>query len=270
MVLGKNSYGFKIMGVVNITPDSFSDGGAYLSPLKALERAVEMIKIGADFVDIGAESTRPGATPLSPEEEWIRLEPVLKLVNEHQIGQFITVDTMKPEIMERLIDWRIAGINDVSGGTPTDLLYRLRRSGICHHISMHMHGNPQTMQISPLDGTQAIERVSEFFAAQNRKLLECGFERGQFWLDPGIGFGKTDQANLCLMAQLRHWCVDYNVAIGISRKSFIGRLFDLSTPLERDLPSKSMELGLVLSGARLIRTHEIKPLVKIRNILMSS
>jgi dihydropteroate synthase len=269
MVLEKNLKAFKIMGVVNITPDSFSDGGLYLSPQKALEKAVGMIKLGADLIDIGAESTRPGALPLSAEQEWVRLEPVLNLIKEHNISRFITVDTMKPEIMERLVDWKIAGINDVSGCAPDDLLCQLRRSGKTHHVTMHMHQNPQTMQKDPMTGIKAVEIVSEFFVTQNSRLLKCGFESGQFWLDPGIGFGKTDQANLFLMSQVSTWRDQFNIAIGISRKSFIGRLLDIDIPSERDLPSKTLELGLLLAGAGLIRTHEIRPLIKIRNILMS-
>ena len=269
MVFEQGLLQFKIMGVINITPDSFSDGGSYFSPHKALARAIQLIEEGADFVDLGAESTRPGAEPLTHEAEWQRLEPVLRLLNEHDILPSVTVDTMKLQTMERLLDWKIAGINDIGGIASPDILKALRKSGVRHHISMHMHGNPQVMQKQPLDAESAVMQVGDFLRNQQEKLLSCGFKIGEFWLDPGIGFGKCDRANLLLMTKVYEWQKDYRIAMGVSRKSLIGRILDIKTPQDRDDPSKMLEWGLVMAGACLIRTHEVKPLVKIRNIILS-
>lgn len=260
-------YDFKIMGVINVTPDSFSDGNRFKDPTKAADQALRLIKEGADFIDLGAESSRPGADPVDLETEWQRLEPVLKMFKRKNLLDRVTVDTRKPEVMLRLLDWGICGINDIAGGAPEETLKKLCVSPSLNYIAMHMRGEPENMQISPLDGEEAVHAVSAFFKKTHQKLMNAGFNPKQIFLDPGIGFGKTDRANLLLIDQVRHWSQTYQIAIGVSRKSFMGRILGVSGPAQRDLPSKMVEMGLVLAGASIIRTHSIKALSNIYKIL---
>lgn len=260
-------FNFKIMGVINVTPDSFSDGNSYMDPTHASDQALKLIDEGADFIDLGAESSRPDALPVDVETEWDRLEPVLKVFKRKNLLPKVTVDTRKPQIMLRLMEWGIAGINDIAGGAPKEALTKISSYPGINYIAMHMHGVPENMQKNPLDGIDAVESVGNFFKLTHKNLLDCGFDPLQIFLDPGIGFGKTDRANMLLIKNLGQWTKTYQVALGVSRKSFIGRILGLNNPIDRDLPSKMVEMGLVLSGASIIRTHSAKALSTIRNIL---
>lgn len=253
------------MGVVNVTPDSFSDGGKYLDPERACARARELVGQGADIIDIGAESTRPGAVELSLELEWERLAPVLKEV-KGQIDKRIkiSVDTKKPELMVRAAKLGVDIINDVSGLADAQTLQYLALESKASYLSMHMKGSPESMQESPLTGGGVIGHVCEFFAQSYETLRQAGFCHERIWLDPGIGFGKTDQANLLLMANTPYFASRYQLALGISRKSWMGRLLGLGSPLERDPPSKIAEFALAVAGAKIIRTHDVQRLAKIR------
>lgn len=256
-----------IMGVINTTPDSFSDGGAYLDPLHALARAEELVAAGADYIDIGAESTRPGAAPVSMDEEWARLKPVLEPLCNSGINARISVDTRKPEIMRRAANLGVGMINDVQGNTDFATLQDLASRPGMKILVMHMHGNPQTMQKAPLRGPVAVQVVDRFFKNTHKKLLDAGFGHSQIWLDPGIGFGKTDAGNVQLMQQIPHWSAHYHLAVGISRKSLIGRTLGIENPDQRDGPSKMLELGLIAAGARLIRTHDVARLKGLVDLL---
>jgi dihydropteroate synthase len=169
--------------------------------------------------------------------------------------------------MLRLLDWGIAGINDIAGGAPKETLKKLSVSPSLNYIAMHMIGEPADMQLSPLDGDEAVLNVSSFFKTTYQNLLDAGFNPKQIFLDPGIGFGKTDRANLLLIDQVRNWAKTYQIAIGVSRKSFMGRILGISGPAQRDPPSKMVEMGLALAGASIIRTHSIKALSNIHKIL---
>ncbi|MFW7380058.1 MAG: dihydropteroate synthase [Oligoflexus sp.] len=256
----------QIMGVVNITPDSFSDGGRFHQPQKALEQILRLVDDGADIVDIGAESSRPGARLIPAEEEWQRLEPVLERLSTRQIGAKLSVDTNKPEIMRRVIPYGVDIINDIKGGADDDSLKNLAENHLTY-IAMHMHRTPEDMQQAPLDGDEAIAAVDAFFAQTRSRLMLAGFPESAVWLDPGIGFGKTDRANLRLLKYSLKISDQYHVVVGISRKSLIGRLLGIDSPVERDGPSKMLELGLLLGGIRMIRTHDVKSLNHMRSLL---
>lgn len=255
------------MGVINVTPDSFSDGNRFKDPSKAADQALRLIKEGADFIDLGAESSRPGAIPIDLETEWQRLEPVLKLFKRKKLLNRVTVDTRKPELMLRLMDWGISGINDIAGGAPDETLKKLGSEPSLNYVAMHMSGEPGDMQLNPLDGVEAIEAVSAFFKTTHQRLINAGLNPKQIFLDPGIGFGKTDRANLLLIDQVRQWSQTYQIAIGVSRKSFLGRILGINGPAQRDPPSKMVEMGLILAGASIIRTHSVKALSNIHKIL---
>jgi len=255
------------MGVINVTPDSFSDGGLFLDPGAAAEQAHRLVADGADVLDIGAESSRPGAPAVDAAEEWRRLAPVLSRLVEEQPGVQVSVDTCKPELMLRAADAGAAIINDITGGAPGEVLARLARYPDLQYIAMHMHGTPKTMQNNPLIGGVAIAAVDEFFAHAHARLAAAGFAANRIWLDPGLGFGKTDRGNIQLMRHLPTWASRYRIAAGVSRKSLIGRSLGLPVPADRDGPSKMLELGLALLGTNLIRTHDVRRLKGLLSLL---
>ena len=258
---------FQIMGVVNVTPDSFSDGGKYLDPGRACEWASELLAQGADIIDVGAESTRPGADELDEETEWARLHPVIVRLKK-QFGSRIkiSVDTKKPKLMVLSARSGVDFINDVSGLADQETLQYLALESKVSYLSMHMRGTPKSMQETPLNGHEVLDEVSDFFKLSSETLVKAGFSSERIWMDPGIGFGKTDQANLLLMANTQHFASKYQLAIGISRKSWIGRLLDLQAPLDRDPPSKIAEFTLATAGAKIIRTHDVKHLARLRDV----
>lgn len=255
------------MGILNVTPDSFSDGGQFLNPETALRRIEQMIEQGADIIDIGAESSRPGASFISESEEWARLSPILTAISSQSHKINYSVDTNKPEIMRRLPDYGVQIINDIKGTADTQTLEHLAKSG-CTYIAMHMQGTPDNMQDSPMSGQSAVHAVEEFYRASHSKLTSAGFTSDKIWLDPGIGFGKDDSSNLHLLASSLLSSQDsQNIVIGISRKSFIGRLCGLPDAESRDPASKMLEACFLMSGIKCIRTHEVSKLKHIRDLL---
>jgi dihydropteroate synthase len=255
------------MGVLNITPDSFSDGGDYLDTNAALTQARKYVNDGADILDLGAESSRPGAQSIPTEEEWGRLEPVLAAIKDANLEAQISVDTRKPEIMLRAAELGCHYINDINGAKDLDVLPKLAAMPGLNYIAMHMNGDPSTMQQTPLDGASAVDEVGQFFERTHHQLCRAGFEPQRIWLDPGIGFGKTDEANAKLLAHVGSWAKTYQVMVGVSRKSFIGRSLGIESPKDRDGPSKMLELGLVMMGAKMVRTHEVSNLSKLVRLL---
>lgn len=268
------------MGVLNVTPDSFSDGGDSLDADRAVATALRLADEGADYIDVGAESTRPGAVPVSSQAEWHRLEPVLDRLAQRTLGAKLSIDTRKPEIMLKAAEAGVGLINDSSGtadgsqpgdpanpGADDKTLQILASRSHIRYCAMHMHGTPQTMQQNPLRGQAAVTAVDKFFAGAEQRLRKAGFAQSRLWLDPGIGFGKDDTGNVALLAHVPAWSKTLGVAIGISRKGFIGRLLDITRPEQRDAPSKMLEFGLAIAGARLIRTHDVKRLAHLRSML---
>ncbi len=252
-----------IMGVVNITPDSFSDGGQYASPAKAIAKALELAEQGAHVIDLGAESSRPGAQPVSLDEEWSRLEPVINgLIGKSGIK--LSIDSYKPEIMLRSAQLGCQYINDINGRADKSTLAQLGSNAGLSYIAMHKFGDPKSMQDSPLKGAEAISQIDSFFDQTHKDLLGAGFEKENIWLDPGIGFGKTDEANALVIANCSRWAEEYQLTLGVSRKSFIGRALGIDSPVDRDPASKMLEFGLACMGVQMIRTHEVS---KLNNLL---
>lgn len=265
------------MGVINVTPDSFSDGSRLLDFNQAAAAVLRLADEGADLIDIGGESTRPGAKPVPTQTEWQRIEPLLAKLATRKIGAILSIDTRKPSIMLQAVEMGVGFINDSSGtadgrspldsmngGADDETLAKLARYESTHYCAMHMHGIPETMQNKPLSGHAAVAEVSTFFEKAATRLQRAGFARHQIWFDPGIGFGKDDSANMSLMAEIPEWSRTHQLAVGISRKGFLGRTLEIPNPLDRDGPSKMLELGLAIAGAKLIRTHDVSRLAKIR------
>lgn len=242
-----------------MTPDSFSDGGRYLDPEAAADHARQMIAGGAGIIDVGAESTRPGAEPVSAGDEWARLEPVLRAIRDLPIP--ISVDTTKLEVADRALDAGAVAINDVSGGrADPGLLDLAARTGV-GLVLMHMRGTPRTMQENAEYDDVSAEVCAALSAARDAAVT-AGCAPAQVALDPGIGFGKSVAGNLELIARLDELvAVGHPIWVGPSRKSFLGRLLNRPTGehLEGTIAACVAALG---RGARIFRVHDVAPVCR--------
>ena len=249
----------KIMGIVNLTPDSFSDGGMYSQNAQtALAHAEQLLKEGADILDIGGESTRPGADYVSPEEEWARVEPVLAEVAGW--GVPISLDTRRTVIMEKAL--ALGGvdiINDVAALNDegaVELLARQSDTGIC---LMHMQGLPKNMQINP-KYQDVVGEVARYLKARTAECIAAGIAPQRIALDPGFGFGKTLQHNIALMRHLPELMAEtgFPLLIGVSRKRMIGELTGEADAAARVHGSVAAALASVARGAQIVRVHDVK------------
>jgi dihydropteroate synthase len=242
------------MGVLNVTPDSFSDGGRFSSLDAAITQAELMIESGVDIIDIGGESTRPGSPPLSIEEELRRVMPVLYALRD--CGKPISVDTRRPEVMYEAMIAGVDMINDITGFRDEDSLSLLRDSD-CALCIMHMQGTPQTMQHDP-SYDDVVREVSEFLLQRADAAASEGIDRRRLCIDPGFGFGKTLQHNLELLAhvgRIQHQ-LSLPLLAGLSRKSMIGKLTD--KPVEQRMAgSIAAALYAIAQGARIVRVHDV-------------
>ena len=251
--LGKRTL---IMGVLNVTPDSFSDGGVYLSPDKALERARRMVEEGADIIDIGGESTRPFSDPVDEEEEKRRVIPIIeKLSSEIQVP--ISIDTCKSSVARRAIEAGASMVNDVSSlRFDPEMAEVVAESGV-PLILMHMLGTPKTMQKDPHYDAVVGEIIS-FLQQRIEYATSRGIKREQIVVDPGIGFGKTVQHNLMILKDLPAFhTLNRPLLIGASRKSFIGIILDLENPMDREVGTGAVTCAAILAGAHIIRVHNV-------------
>jgi dihydropteroate synthase len=254
-----------VMGVVNITPDSFSDGGLWLRPEDAAARGRELEAEGADLLDFGAESTRPGAARVTAAEEISRLAPVLETL-AGRLGIPISVDTSKPEVARAALDLGAAVLNDVTGlrlrgrrGQP--VLARLAAEKKASLIVMHMLGEPATMQQDPRYD-DVVREVGDYLEAAAGSALGCGVSADRIAVDPGIGFGKTLEHNLELLRNLDRLAArGYPLAVGVSRKSLFGKLLGLAVE-ERLEASLAAAVAACLRGARILRVHDVKATVR--------
>jgi dihydropteroate synthase len=252
----------RVMGIVNATPDSFSDGGLHLDPAAALAHARQLIAEGADILDLGAESTRPGAEPVSAEVEIARLVPlVAQLRAENPVP--ISVDTMKPAVARAAVAAGAAVWNDVTAlRHAPDSLETAAELG-CEVVLMHMQGEPRTMQAEPRY-EDVVDEVAEFLLARAEVAMAAGVAREKIWLDPGVGFGKhVIRHNLPLLAGLgRITALGFPVLLGASRKSFIGAL-DRKAPADQRLGgSIAAALAGAAAGVAAVRVHDVRETVQ--------
>ena len=248
-----------VMGILNVTPDSFSDGGRYDSVPAAISRAEVMIREGVDIIDIGAESSRPGAGAVSLQEELDRIMPVIEALRD--CGRPLSVDTYKPEVMTAVLASGVDMINDICGFSREESLNAVA-SYDCGLCVMHMQGEPGTMQDNPRYG-DVVAEVSDFLARQVASLLSVGVAHNRICIDPGFGFGKTVGGNYALLAGLgRLREMGLPVLVGMSRKSMISRL--LGTDAEGSLNGTTVAnvLAMVLGGASILRVHDVKACVE--------
>jgi dihydropteroate synthase len=245
----------KVMGIVNVTPDSFSDGGRYATTRSALALCEKLLVDGAHIVDIGGESSRPGTPPVPVEEELERVLPVLR--DALTLGVPISVDTYKPEVMREALDLGVDIVNDIWALGQPGAREQIAAHPTCGVCLMHMHGEPQTMQRSPVEG-DAVPQVARFLQRASQALRAMGVDAARIAWDPGIGFGKTVEQNFALLARQNELLAQgYPLVVGWSRKSSLGAVTGLPVN-ERLAPSLAAAVLAVERGAHVVRVHDVK------------
>jgi dihydropteroate synthase len=268
----------RVMGIVNVTPDSFSDGGQHSTSQAAMAHCEALLKDGADILDIGGESTRPGAPPVSQEDELARVLPVIR--HAVTLGVPVSVDTYKPAVMQAALDlgadivndiWALRWPGDAAGKTGKDVVAAHPSCGVC---LMHMHRDPQTMQSEPMDG-DVVPQVLLFLELLAQDLRALGIDKTRVCLDPGIGFGKTVQQNFSLLARQAHAVpAGYAVLAGWSRKSSLAAVTNTSLAEAAGLnielrraPSVTAAVLAVQNGAHVVRVHDVRDTVSALKVL---
>jgi len=260
----------QVMGIVNITPDSFSDGGQYVNTCSALVHCETLIKEGADILDLGAESTRPGARPLSQADELERLLPVLR--EAVRLGVPVSLDTYKPGVMQAALDlgadiindiWALRWVDRAQGLLAREVVAQHPHCGVC---LMHMHGDPQTMQVSPMSGDVA-EPVRDFLSHAANALVALGVGKARICVDPGIGFGKTVEQNFSLLARQSVLLeTGFALLAGWSRKSSLGAVTGAAAD-DRVVASAVAAALAVQNGAHIVRVHDVCATVQALRVL---
>ena len=255
-----------VMGIVNVTPDSFSDGGKFFSPEVAISHASKLITQGADIIDIGGESTRPGAKLVSESEELKRVIPVIEKIRTDNPKILISIDTTKASVAKYAVEAGANIINDVSG-----LSFDKNMTGIVESLNvpiviMHMKGNPQNMQLNP-KYKDIVNEILDFFKIKIKIAIQSGINRSMIILDPGIGFGKTVDHNFELLSRLNEFNVlELPIMIGPSRKSFIGITLDLPPEDRVEGTAAAVSAG-VMNGASIVRVHDVKSMKRVVKII---
>jgi dihydropteroate synthase len=246
-----------IMGVLNVTPDSFSDGGEFFTTEKAIEQGKRMAAEGAQIIDVGGESTRPGAEAVSAEEELARVAPVIAQLRD-TVSAMISIDTSKAEVARAALEAGASIINDVTGGRADPRMMPLVAESGAGFVLMHMQGTPRTMQAAP-NYEDVVSEVANFFRQQYARALECGIDSMAIAFDPGIGFGKTVGHNLSLLANLARLRVEERpIVVGVSRKSSLGKMIGSDVMSDRLAPTIAFTAMLRERGANVLRVHDVK------------
>jgi dihydropteroate synthase len=255
----------RVMGVVNVTPDSFSDGGEFLDPASAAAAARRMAEEGASMVDLGGESTRPGATPVSPEAEWKRVGPVLDALRG-ELGVPISIDTRHPEVAARAVDAGADLVNDVEGLRSEEMRRVVARTSAAALV-MHMRGTPETMQ-SDVRYADLRGEVFGYLARATDEAVRAGIGAEKILVDPGLGFGKSHEQSLELLTHVGEFrSLGYPVVVGASRKSFLGAILGSRNPADRHEAGLAAAVIAAERGAALVRAHDVLPTVRALSVV---
>ena len=265
------SAGCILMGVLNVTPDSFSDGGQFFDTDKAIEHGLKMADEGAAIIDIGAESTRPGAEPVSMEEQIRRVVPVIEALCT-KIDVPISIDTNRSEVAKTALQAGAAIINDITA-LSDERMGELAVKQRVPVILMHMQGTPATMQIEP-KYKDVVTEVRRFLLKKAKRAEQFGIPKERIFIDPGIGFGKTLEHNLLLLRNIDKFVtIGYRVLVGTSRKSFIGKITDKNDPVDRIFGTAASVALCVAAGVSIVRVHDVADMVdvvKVTNAIVSA
>ena len=255
-----------LMGVVNVTPDSFSDGGRFLHPDDAVKHAMQLAADGADILDVGGESTRPGAEPVSLDAEVARVVPVIERLRTEVLDIAISIDTRHPEVARAALAAGADIVNDVTGASAPDTLTAVRESG-AGLVLMHMQGEPQTMQADPTYDDVVVE-VRDFLAERIEAAVSAGVARDRLCVDPGVGFGKTTAHNLALLRDIVSFRrLGVPVLVGVSRKRFIGELSGVDDPAERVDGTAGAVAWCAAQGIDVLRVHDVKEMARVVKVV---
>jgi len=255
-----------IMGVLNVTPDSFSDGGKFFTVEKAVEHGLTMAAEGAQIIDVGGESTRPGAESVAVEEELRRVVPVIKKLRA-KIDIVISIDTSKAQVARAAIGAGASIVNDVTGGRGDKEMMPFVAETKAAFIIMHTQGNPRTMQADPRY-VDVVSEVADFFRQQYARALDCGIDPMAIAFDPGIGFGKTLEHNIEMLAQIKRIRMhERPLVVGVSRKSFLAKLTGSSEMNDRLAPTVALTSLLRARGADVFRVHDVKENVNALRVM---
>lgn len=245
-----------VMGVLNVTPDSFSDGGDFDTFDKAFLHGIQMYNEGADIIDIGAESTRPGSKQISQDEQIDRSVEIIKALSR-QIPIPISIDTYRAKVAQAALDAGASIINDISGGYDQDM-FKLAANRNVPIILMHIKGSPDNMHKDPTY-SNVVEQVLEFLLSKAQAALEAGIEKDKIILDPGIGFGKTTEHNLKLIANLKRFVnTGFTILLGASRKRFLGEITGQTDPKNRESATVATTIAAFNAGVQIVRVHDVK------------
>ncbi|MBA2409462.1 MAG: dihydropteroate synthase [Gammaproteobacteria bacterium] len=254
----RNSNRPAIMGILNVTPDSFSDGGLYVDGEKAIAQALAMAAQGADIIDVGGESTRPGSARIAVSEQKRRVLTIIERLHRELPAQVrISIDTTLSEVAQAALRAGARIINDISAGREDAAMFALAREHGAELVLMHMQGTPENMHDDP-SYTDVVAEVSAFLQARAQVAEAAGVPREKIILDPGVGFGKTREHNLCLIARLAEFAaLDYQILLGTSRKRFMGSLLSVQPPAEL-VPATCATTALgVMAGVDIFRVHDV-------------
>ena len=255
------SAGCLVMGILNVTPDSFSDGGQFLDAGRAVEHGLAMASKGAAIVDVGAESTRPGSSPVPSDEQIRRAIPVIKAM-AGQVKTPISIDTHDVQVAQAALDAGASMVNDITA-LADDRMARLAAKSQVPVVLMHMQGTPATMQTKPTYG-DLVGEVLAFLLERAAKAQAAGIPKERVFIDPGIGFGKTTEHNLALLRDLNRFvATGYRVLVGPSRKRFIGQITGRDNPADRVFGTATVVALCVAAGASVVRVHDVAAMIDV-------
>ena len=254
-----------IMGVLNVTPDSFSDGGLHFDSGKAVAHALQLVENGADILDIGGESSRPGSDPVPLDEEIRRTIPVIESIAK-LVSVPISIDTCKADVALRALSAGASIINDISGLRFDPNIATVAASNGAPVVIMHIKGTPKSMQSAPVYEA-LIPEIMDYMRTSIRIALDAGINEDAIVVDPGIGFGKTFDHNLQILKKLNEFtALEKPIAIGVSRKAFLGKILDGAAPSERIEGTAAAVAVAIMNGANIVRVHDVKEVVKVAKV----